>query len=178
MVASRKASSKYPSYIFDPSESMRSTFLLASIFLAVFPVSLICLAVKSFNQRIPLNQYVHSLYPRPPLHPVIVLFALLRPLSRAMAILIHSMDAASKHTHFVTLSGSGSLTPDGCVRFANRFPSLPYEVPLFPDVTGITVERCIAACNAATPKYTRGGVGNYTCCACFTCVSDEHSFLH
>ena len=41
---------------------MRPTLVLAS-FLAVLPVSLIFLA---FNPRIHVNQFVHSLYPRPP----------------------------------------------------------------------------------------------------------------
>ena len=122
-VASRKASSTYPSYIFIPSESMYSTLLLAS-FLAVLPMSLICLALKSLNPCIHLNQFVHTLYPRPPLAPVNPLIAFLVVLFFPMALCINSWDAASKHTHFVASSGSGSMTPDGCAHFANRLPSL------------------------------------------------------
>ena len=84
-----------------------------------------------------------------------------------------SWDVASKHIHLAALSGSGPMTPDGCVRFANRFPSLQNQVPFDPKT--LTAGLCIEAC--ATKNYDWGGVGNFRCCACFTCLFDEDSFL-
>ena len=156
---------------------MRSTFLLAS-FLAVFPVGLICLTLKGLNPPIRLNQFVHSLYPRPPLAPLSPVLAL--PLFKLfmwrMAELINTWDAASKHIQFAALSGSGSVTSDGCVRFANRFPSQHNPLSTLPGSGLLTVENCMATCDAL--QSAKGGVGNNKCCACFTCLFDEHLFLN
>ena len=113
-----------------------------------------------------------QLYPQPPmplpLAPATPLLALqlLRIFVCPTAILINTRDAASKHIHFVALSKSGSVTPDGFVRFANRIPPLKDEVPLLKGLGSITVENCITTCHAK--KYGKGGVGRYKCCACFT----------
>ena len=80
-------------------------------------------------------------------------------------------DAASKHIHFIALSGSGPITPDECVRFANSLTSLQYEARIS-DLTPLT---CIKEC--ALKNLHNGYVGNDRCCACFTCLFDEHSFL-
>ena len=93
-----------------------------------------------------------------------------------MAILIHTWDAACKHIQFAALSGSGSVTSDGCVRFANSFPSLHNRLALLPGSGQITVENCLATCDAQ--QFAKGGVGDETCCACFTCLFDGRSFLH
>ena len=150
---------------------MRSTLLFTSL-LSVLPVSL-RLALKGLNPPIHLNQSIHSLYPRPPLGPVapvLVAPVLALPLFKRLlcptAKFIHTWDAASKHIHFHALSGSGSVTTDGCVRFANRIPSRKDEVPLLQGLGSITVENCITTCHAK--KYGKGGVGRYKCCAYFT----------
>ena len=73
----RKASRKCLSYIFKPS--MRSSTLLLASFLAVLPVSSICLAL---HLRIHMNQIVHSLYLRS------LTVSFVSPLKREMAKLI------------------------------------------------------------------------------------------
>ena len=154
---------------------MRSTLLFTSL-LSVLPVSL-RLALKGLNPPIHLNQSIHSLYPRPPLGPVAPVLALplLKRLLCPMAKFIHTWDAESKHIHFHALSGSGSVTTDGCVRFANRIPSLINERPLLPYLGPlITIEKCMETCNADPINLMYGGVGKAKCCACFTCLFDEY----
>ena len=93
---------------------MRHILLLSSL-LAVVPVRSIRLAL---NPRIHINQFIHSLYPRPPpllntlegLHPPLLLAS-----DTPTASLIFLRDAASKHMHFISLSGSVPATPDGCL---------------------------------------------------------------
>ena len=65
------------------------------------------------------------------------------------------------------------MTPDEYVHFANRFPSLQQLASV--DLASLTVGTCLEACTAK--GYAKGGVGNKSCCACFTCLFDEHSFL-
>ena len=152
---------------------MRPTLLLVSL-LAVLSVSLI---FPAHNPRIPINQFVHSLYPRPPplLNPLEGLtLRLLIPSLCLMAPLIITRDAASKHSHFASLSGSGSasVTPDGCVCFSNSKGALTQDKT---PVGGFTVETCMAVCN--DNQYIWGGVGNNRCCACFACLFIKNSAL-
>ena len=73
----RRASRKCLSYIFIPS--MRSSTLLLASFLAVLPVSPICLVL---NLRIHMNEFVHSLYLRS------LTVSFVSPFKRPMARLI------------------------------------------------------------------------------------------
>ena len=149
---------------------MRSTLLFAS-FLALVPVRLICLAV---DLRIHMNQFVHSLYPRPP--PVLLLLGLL-PLFRAFlrrtVALIVSRVASRKHIRFASLPGSRPTTTDGCTRFENR-DSEDNRV-LANDFTapnGNTPDSCIGLCDQK--GFIRGGVedGGLSCCTCFKRLFD------
>ena len=156
---------------------MRSVLLFVG-YLAILPVSLIHLALKDLIQRIHLNQIVHSLYPRlrVPMGPVTLTtlaLPLLNKLLCPIPLFITTSDAACKHINLAASCGSWSVTPDGCVRFANRYPTLqiPGNVP-----DEITLELCLASCNDG--GYPWGGVRKKQCCACFTWLFDEHSFLH
>ena len=91
---------------------MRSSLLLACL-LAVVSVRSICLALYP---RTHMNQFVHSLYPRPP--PVLNLLEglpllLLKPFlcQRTIALMV-SWIAYREHTRFTSLSRSGPVTPD------------------------------------------------------------------
>ena len=77
---------------------MRSTLLLTSL-LAMLPVSLICLAL---NPRIHVNQFLYSLYPRPPPLPSLLeglTPRFLFPTKCRVAPFIIIRDATSKHIH-------------------------------------------------------------------------------
>ena len=157
----RKASSNHLSHVFIPS--MRFTLLLAS-FLAILPVSLISLAP---SLRIDMNRFVHSLYPRS------LRLSSFRPLIFPKTALIISLDAASEHIHFSSLSGIGPVTPDECVRFANSMEALQVRTDPVGGPGKLSAENCLASCNAG--KFIYGGLGNNTCRACFTCLFDRHS---
>ena len=68
------------------------------------------------------------------------------------------------------------MTSDGCVHFTNRFPSQLKETDLLQYAGPLTVDNCMALCNAGKNK--KGGVGKNKCCVCLTCLFNEHSFLH
>ena len=93
-----------------------------------------------------------------------------------MARIILTKVATSKHIHFAALSGRGSVTPDGCVRSVNRFPTGLSAVNLLQNSGEIAIENCIATCDAR--MYAKGGVGYNICCARFTCLFDEYSSIH
>ena len=148
------------SSIFIPS--MRLILLLSSL-LAVVPVSLICLAL---NPRIHINQFIHSLYPRPPpLHPPLFLTS-----DSPVAPTIFIRDAASKHIHFVSLSGSEPAIPDGCF----SLDVLPVPFPLMGD-SKLSVQTCLAVCNHNALQW--GSVGDEKCRACFARLFNELPFL-
>ena len=142
---------------------MRPTLLLSSL-LAVVPVSLICLAL---NPCIHINQFIHSLYPRPPpLHPPLFLTS-----DSPVAPTISLRDATSKHIHFVSLSGSEPAIPDGCF----SLDVLPVTFPSSADGSKLTVKSCLDVCNRNDLKW--GSVGNNGCRACFTHLFNDLSFL-
>jgi hypothetical protein len=101
-----------------------------------------------------VNQFVHSLYPRP--HP---------PLFKTWAR-GGSGDASSKHIPFAFLFGNG--TSDGCVRFVNSDSNdaRALIVPMTDSVIGSkTVENCVKACGVA--GYTIAGLElAQECCTC------------
>ena len=136
---------------------MRSTPLLVlAHFLAVLPVSLICLPL---NLRIHMNQFVHSLFL------VFLRWTIRLKLFRklqSVATFLHTRDAAGKHIHLASLSGIGPVTPDECVRFANS-NALDHVTP--PNHNQLTIGNCLAAC--IDGKFSKGGVGNHQCCTCF-----------
>ena len=139
------------------------TLLLSSL-LAVVPVTLICLAL---NPRTHINQFIHSLYPRPPpLHPPSFLTS-----DSPVAPNIVLRDAASKHIHFVSLSGSKPAIPDGCF----SLNVLPVVFPSSGDGSKLTVKTCLAVCNHDDLDW--GSVGNNRCRACFARLFNELSFL-
>jgi hypothetical protein len=69
---------------------------------------------------------------------------------------------------FAFLFGSGPVTPDGCVRFANRDNpnGLDLEVEVVNGQSN-SVENCLSACQ--NDGFTLAGLENGTlCCTCFT----------
>ena len=162
-----------PYFIF--IHTMRSTLLLASL-LTVVPVRLICLA--SIPARTHMNNFVHSLYRRPPLRlaPICnVLLALSKVLLCPLARHSSSRHVTCKHMRFASLSEAKPVTPDGYTRFENSDePSgtvLSHKVILN---GGNTPRNCAIEC--AQLGYQSAGVENGAdCCACFTSLFDELS---
>jgi hypothetical protein len=134
-----------------------ASFQLAVLLLAAVPVRLIFLAL---NACIHVNQFVHSLYPRPlPLRNMLPGLSL--PSFHPLAI-TNSRDATSEHIHFVR-----KRTCDLTVHFANSDSPAGNDLVVQiaqATVDGPTVESCIGACEG----FSLAGVENQTgCCTCF-----------
>jgi hypothetical protein len=63
------------------------------------------------------------------------------------------------------------MAPGVC--FANRLGTLRNKTTPVGGQDKLSVETCISACHNG--GFLQGGVGNNTCCTCFTCLFDEHS---
>ena len=115
------------------------------------------------------HSYVHSLHSRPLLEgPQRRPLALFRTTLCPLAQLLLWQDATSKHLRIAFLSGSGPVTPDGCVCFVKRLGGLTLKL----DTNNPTVEKCIGTCSSS--NYTQAGVSGAYCCTCFTILFDEH----
>ena len=118
------------------------------------------------------HSYVHSLHSRPLLEgPQRRPLALFRTTLWTLAQLLLWQDATSKHLRIASLSGSGPVSPDGCMCFVKRLGGLTEEV----DTNNPTVETCVDTCVADPKNYTQAGVSGKYCCTCFTILFDEHS---
>jgi hypothetical protein len=102
--------------------------------------------ILALNPCIHVNQSVHSLSPRTLLEGNKLRLRVL-PLFKILAI-TNSWDASRKHIRFSFLFGSGPVTSDGCVRFANS--DNPNELVLHTTVSDNSVENCLSACQAGS----------------------------
>jgi hypothetical protein len=112
-----------------------------------------------------VNQFVHSLYPRPPpLRNLLEGLNLL--LFQNMAIII-TWDATGQHIHFAFLFGSGPVMPDGCMRFEISDSPAGSYLTVKMTVSDNSVGNCVIACQ--NRGYPLAGVENGTqCCTCIT----------